>query len=50
MQCEGEEESGETLSPEGEESMPHGGMVQSTVQGIADVLTTMEITVTEPLL
>ena len=47
MQCEGEEESGEVLSPEVGESMLHGDVAQFTVQGIVDALNAMETTVTE---
>ena len=50
MQCEGDEESGEMLSPEVGESMPCGDVAWFTVQGIADVLNIMETMVTEPLL
>ena len=50
MQCEGEEESGEVLSPEVGESMPHGDTVWFTVQGIVDALNAMETMVTEPTL
>ena len=49
MQREGEEESGERLSPEVGESTLCGDVVLFyTVQGIADVLNTVETTVTEP--
>ena len=49
MQHEGEE-SGEVLSPEVGESMPHGDAVQFTVQGISDALNAVETMVTEPSL
>ena len=48
MQHEGKEESREMSSPEVGESMPHGDVVQFTVQRIADALNTVEIMVTEP--
>ena len=47
MQHEGKGESGEMSSPEVHDSMPHSDMAQFTVQGIADALNTVEITVTE---
>ena len=50
MQCEGEEESGEMLSPEGLECMPHDDAARFTVQGIADALYAEETTVIETLL
>ena len=47
MQAEENEEFGEMSSPEVGESMPHGDMVQFTVQRIADALNIVEIIVTE---
>ena len=50
MECEGEEESGDMFSPnESGEYMPHIDAVSFTVQGLRDVLTAAESTVTEPL-
>ena len=48
MQHEGKEESGEMSSPEVHESMLHGDAARFTVQRVANVLDTVEITVTEP--
>ena len=48
MQCEEKEESGEMSSPEVCESMPCGDAAWFTVQRVANVLNTVEITVTEP--
>ena len=48
MEHDGEDESGEMFSPsEVGEYAPHEDMVQFTVQGLMDALTTMESTVTE---
>ena len=49
MECEREEESGEIYSPnESGEYMPHGDMLNFTVQGLWDALTKVESVVTEP--
>ena len=49
MEREGEEESGEMLSPnESGEYTPHNDMAHFTVQGLRDALTAAESTVTEP--
>ena len=48
MQREGKEESGEMSSPEVHESMLQGDVAGFTIQRVANVLDTVEITVTEP--
>ena len=49
MESEGEEESGEMISPnEFVEYTPHNGLASFTVQGLRDALTAAESTLTEP--
>ena len=48
MQREGKEESGEMSSPKVCESTLHGDTARFTVQRVANVLDTVEITITEP--
>ena len=49
MECDGEQESGEMFSPnESGEYTPCEDVAQFTVQGLRDVLTATESTVTEP--